>query len=292
MVIAIIVAFRSERESRSAIFPIVREEEAIRAKRARIYIFVWAAVAALFLGGWLAAAGLLRQTPNQSAAQSGEAAAALVSDPNQTLAPVAPAALPAVTPEVVPTETPLPPTPAALSDAGPATLAPTATNPPPNPTPTVTPLPATVTPTATFSPPPPTATSAPPTATATPPASVLVRAPTTGPRTPAPAGARMGPIQFGTGITGEVEAINPDTLFPQGTSEVYAVFPYSGMQNGLDFKVIWYQNGKELWREENEWEWGDEARFFSFFRTPPEGLYKVELYVNDSILATGLFEVR
>ena len=52
-VIAAIVAFRSQKEASSAIFPIVREEEHSRAQRARISIFVWIAITALFLGGWL-----------------------------------------------------------------------------------------------------------------------------------------------------------------------------------------------------------------------------------------------
>jgi hypothetical protein len=102
----------------------------------------------------------------------------------------------------------------------------------------------------------------------------------------------MGPIQFATEISSQNEAINPDDRFSEGVNTVYAVFPYEGMQDGVDFKVVWYQNGQELWRDENEWQWGDEARFYSFINTPGEGLYKLELHVNDSILATGLFEVR
>ncbi len=53
-VIAALVALRSMREARSAIFPIVREEETIRARRARVAIFVWLTITVLFLGGWLA----------------------------------------------------------------------------------------------------------------------------------------------------------------------------------------------------------------------------------------------
>jgi len=64
------------------------------------------------------------------------------------------------------------------------------------------------------------------------------------------------------------------------------------MENGVDFKVIWYQDGIELWRDENRWDYGNEARFYSFITSPDSGLYKLELHVNDSILATGLFEVR
>ena len=44
-VIAIIVAFRSQREAQSAIFPIVREQESVRAQRATVALllrpFLW-----------------------------------------------------------------------------------------------------------------------------------------------------------------------------------------------------------------------------------------------------------
>ena len=299
MVIAIIIAFRSERESRSAIFPIVREEEAIRAKRARIYIFAWAAVAALFLGGWLAAVGLLEDNLQDLADHPSSPDLPPASAPDQQIAILESAATEMEeiqSPEPIATDTPLPPTlpPAdepTLSSAGEAS-SPTETT-----GPTATPIPPTATPTATLIPATPTNTPEPTatptvTPTSTLPAFVVARIPTSGPRTPAPSGARMGPIQFAPDITDDLEPVNPNTIFPQGTTEVYAVFPYSGMKDGLDFKVIWYQNGVELWRDESEWEWGDEARFFSFFKTPNEGLYKVELHVNDSVMASGLFEVR
>ena len=58
-VIAAIVALRSQKEADTAIFPIVREEQINRAQRARVSVFVWLAVTALFFGGWLAMAGAM-----------------------------------------------------------------------------------------------------------------------------------------------------------------------------------------------------------------------------------------
>lgn len=102
----------------------------------------------------------------------------------------------------------------------------------------------------------------------------------------------MGPIQFAAEITPDVEAVDPRYLFPQSTKSVYAVFPYSGMVNGVNFVVVWYQNGLELWRDEQIWRWGREAQFYSYLNPPGEGLYKLELYVNDTVTATGIFEIR
>ena len=121
-VIAVIVALRSAREADSAIFPIVREEEAIKAQRARLSIFIWLAVTALFLGGWLAA---LRFAPATDAAltsepeptESGEATPATASADTQP--PTATEAAPTAvnvddTPEATdptPSSTPNPPAP-------------------------------------------------------------------------------------------------------------------------------------------------------------------------------------
>jgi hypothetical protein len=102
----------------------------------------------------------------------------------------------------------------------------------------------------------------------------------------------MGPIQFAQNITPNIEAINPKTFFPQGTRAVYAVYPYRGMIDGVNFAAVWYQNGQELWRDEQVWRWGKTAQFYSYLNPPGKGLYKLELYVNDTVVATGLFEIR
>ena len=48
----------------------------------------------------------------------------------------------------------------------------------------------------------------------------------------------------------------------------------------------------EFAREEGGWEWGVKARSFTFVRPQGEGLYKLELWVNDTVVATKLFEVE
>ena len=326
-VIAVLIALRSQKEASSAIFPIVREEEASRAQRARISIFVWVAITALFLGGWLATLRLsvpmpaadLTQAPDQRPADTGQEIAAIQPIPTDTPAPEptptledgpqqtesqADVALAAAEPTL--TNTPLPPT-ATPTDPPPTATpspAPTSTPPPtatPLPTntsvpPTVTPIPPTNTPAATEEP---TVTPEPdePTPAVTPtPAStrpeeaaVVV---VTSSRTPAPDGVRVGPIQFATEITDDVEPVDPGVLFPDTAERIYAVFPYQGMQEGLDFRAIWYRNGAEVAREESAWDWGRQDSSFIFLRLKGEGLYKLELWVNDTVVATTLFEIR
>lgn len=317
-VIAILVALRSAREARSAIFPIVREEEAVRARRARVSIFGWLALTALFLGGWLATLRLVDTTDAQQLAES-ETVEADEADVISFTTEAQPISVsPSPTPITIivgdmqsPTTppdssilsmTPLPttvtsepPAPAAVATQPEAAApSPTAAPPevptsspipvPPTNTPTATPVPPTATPTETSTPAPPTAT---PTSLAD-----AARIPTSAPRTPAPPDAKMGPIQFAEGVTSDLEPVNPDDTFVDGIEAIYAVYPFSGMERGLDFAVVWYKDGAELGREEEEWRFGDRARSYNYLVPRGKGLYKLELYVNDSVMATGLFEVR
>ena len=301
-IIAILVAIRSSREAKSAIFPIVREEEAIKAQRARVSIFVWLAISALFFGGWLAA---VRFAP------SGEAApVSQVADAPSATAP----AVATVTnmPEIEAGVPPATPTPTndndleltanltELSTGTPiSTLTPTATSTPvpPTATPSPSPLPPTATATATNTNTP-TATVTPtltPSATPTLTPTTLAdgaRVPTTAPRTPAPPDVHMGPIQFGLDVTGDLQIINPGTVFSPEVETVYAVYPFSGMSKGLDFAAVWYYQGVEFAREEMSWPFGDRANSYSFIHPRGPGLYKLELYVNDTVVATKLFEIR
>jgi hypothetical protein len=101
----------------------------------------------------------------------------------------------------------------------------------------------------------------------------------------------VGPIEFATEIGSPLRAVNPDTIFSGGI-KIYAVYSYSGMQNGISFSTVWYQNGLEIARDERQWEWGLQGRSYSYLIPPGEGQYKLDLYVNDSLLATGSFEIR
>ncbi|MCB0165573.1 MAG: hypothetical protein KDI79_15185 [Anaerolineae bacterium] len=278
--IAALIAARSQREAQMAIFPIVREEESNRAQRARISIFVWTAVTALFLGGWLATLQLA--TPSKSNSPESAVAEAPSNQAAEEVAQVS-----ASIEAEVPAESNSEPSNLAEAEAEASVeepaevkvtiLTPTTTN--------VTQAP-TATPTETPIPPTPTAT-----ATPTPALGAFILA-TTGPRTPAPPGARIGPIEFASDITTDLEPVNSNDLFANGVDTVYAIFPFSGMRKGLDFTIIWYQNGIELAREEGEWAWGEEASSYTFLHTRGEGLYKLELYVNDTVVASDMFEIK
>ncbi len=260
-VIAVLVALRSAREARTAIFPIVKEEESLRARRARVSILVWLAVTAILLGGWLAALQLTNNTDETNAitptGQPADAGAVQFATETPTETPLS--VEPANTPVEATNETEQP-----ADSPATATPLPTPTN-APDVNPTNTPAPTT---------PPNTPTA------------------TRQPLGPAPDDAELGPIEFATEISSSpIAAINPAETFPPGTT-IYAVYPYRGMQNDITFTTVWYLNNTEIARDDSQWEWGWQGRSYSFLLPPGEGTYKLELYVNDTQLASGSFEVR
>jgi hypothetical protein len=102
----------------------------------------------------------------------------------------------------------------------------------------------------------------------------------------------MGPIDFATRITDRRQPISATTVFSDTVRRVYATFPYSGMRNGLTWVQIWYFNDVEFSRGQDSWEWGTTDRSYVFTNLVGVGDYRVELYVNDDLIASGEFEVR
>ena len=300
-VIAAIVALRSQKEADTAIFPIVREEQTNRAQRARVSVFVWLAVTALFFGGWLATLRLTSPSQPETTA-------------SQTTTEQPP--VPVVEAEQPTPQEPLPTAEEAIAQVEQLATEPAPTNTPlPAPEPTDTPVPdqptetpantPTPEPTATSTPVPPTATPVPPTATPTATPTETPVLPTNTPtpfsdssqligssRTPAPPEVRVGPIIFASKITNDLDAVDAGDQFPDGLEKIYAIFPFSGMSKGLDYAAIWYKNGAEVAREEGKWPWGNRAKSFTFIVPRGEGLYKLDLHINDTIVATKIFEIR
>lgn len=266
-VVALSVANRSAREARTTIFPIVREEETVRARRGRIVSSVTGVIAVIMAGAFF----ISGQLPSP--------VALLQRKPVEVVAIPEPPTLEVET-QVEPTDTP--PSPS-VEQATPTTsqVVPSITPPPVSDTqpllPTDTLIPPTFTPT---SAPSTTPTPVPPTPT---------RAETP---IPAPASVQMGPIDFATQLTDRRQPISPTTVFSDTVNRVYATFPYSGMRNGLTWVQIWYYNGVEFSRGQDSWEWGSTDRSYVFTKLVGVGDYRLELYVNDDLIASGEFAVR
>ena len=274
MVVSLTIASRSAREARSTIFPIVREEEIVRARRARIVSSVTGVIAAIMAGAFF----LSGQLPSLSAPGSG------------LLAEFSPKVESSATEEEIPfaaTETSPPPTEEQPTPP-PTQVAPPTDELSASATLPATAIPAPVSPTRTPAPPSPSPTPAP---SATP-ISIPPSPTTTGSPVPAPASVQIGPIAFSTQVSNRHEPIDPNTVFSNTVNRVYAAFPYSGMQNGVTWTQVWYFNDVEFSRGEDTWEWGSTDRSHVFTKPVGAGAYRLELYVNDDLVASGVFTVR
>jgi hypothetical protein len=314
MFVSWLVASRSAREARITIFPIVREEEMTRARRARIMSSLTGVVAAIMAGAFFlsgqvaaptAAPQMLAQATLPPRAQPPVGDAQPPTGTEAVLASATPSAQPpSGTAKVVapapPTTTPLPPsaqpppletnTPVAVPPAPTPTLPPSAQ--PPLGTATLPPATAALTSTEVTSD---TATSAPtpaspisPVESAQPPFGT----PTAMVETPVPPGTQIGPIAFSAQVTARRQPISPTTVFSDTISRVYAVFPYRGMRDGMTWSQVWYFNGIEFNRGQDTWRWGATDLSYVFTKVVGVGTYRLELYVNNTLLSSGEFAVQ
>lgn len=277
MVVSITIANRSAREARSTIFPVVREEETVRARRARITTSVMGVIAAIMAGAFFLS-GQLPSLNVPTLSSPAEFIAIVESPVTEAESPVVENIAP-----TAPTETRLPPTEELIEEPQTSTSSQVELPTPQplsehSPTPAATAIQALPTPTPT------------PIAPATQPSTLssptAVRSPV-----PGPVDAKMGPIDFATQITNRRDPISPTTTFSNTVNRVYATFPYSGMQNGLRWTQVWYFENDEYSRGEGSWEWGTDDRSFVFTKLVGAGDYRLELYVNEELVASGGFTV-
>ncbi|MEM7033876.1 MAG: hypothetical protein AAF629_30320, partial [Chloroflexota bacterium] len=103
---------------------------------------------------------------------------------------------------------------------------------------------------------------------------------------PLPDNTKLGPVVFATEITSRRFAVNPQTTFPLGVGQIYAIFPYEGMRNGWDFTIIWYYQDREILNDTEAWRWGSTDQSFTFIRPTAAGSYRVELQVNGQTMTS------
>jgi len=292
MFVSWLVASRSAREARITIFPIVREEEMTRARRARIMSSLTGVVAAIMAGAFFLSGQVAAPTavPQMVAQATLPPRAQPPLETTKVVAPAPPSAQPplgANTPAatVRPTTKPtLPPT--AQPPPETATALPAATLPPAT---------ASLTSTETISDTPTPAPSSPPAGGETPvspPAAASAEPPQANAVTPLPPGAQIGPIAFSAQVTARRQPINPTTVFSDTVSRIYAVFPYRGMRDGMTWSQVWYFNGVEFNRGQDTWNWGATDLSYVFTKVVGVGTYRLELYVNNTLLSSGEFAVQ
>jgi len=114
------------------------------------------------------------------------------------------------------------------------------------------------------------------------------------PKSPSEAGARIGSIIFALDVTEDDEPINPGTAFPAGTTMVYAIFAYEGIERGTTFKYIWYLDGEEDVGDADMWESAESGTYWVNLYNDDglvSGTYELQLFVEDRLVQTGSFAI-
>lgn len=247
------IATHSAREARSSIFPVVREEEALKARRARYGMAFLSFFSGAIVAVWLITGGPAAYRSEVRLAQT---------IPTETPAVVQPAEAPTQAPAVgQPMENPTQAPPPTDTPRPPATST-------PQPSPTPVPQESTPTPVLT------------PTATLD-----LSSA------QPASSEARFGSITLAKGIKNK-KPVEPSSNFLLDGNAVYAIFPYEGMREGVRWAVSWYRDDKEVMRNEELWKYGVKDVMYRYFIPGTDGKYRVVVYLEDRPISSADFEVQ
>ncbi len=172
------------------------------------------------------------------------------------------------------------------------------------PTPTITPTPSptpyrtiTPTPTITLTP---TVTDTPlvtdtPTITPTPSVPLAVLALFDSLITPNPA-VVFSPLTFSTKMDGNLQAVNPDTVFQNPITEMFATYSYNNMTPGAQWTAVWLRDGQQVWFETKPFDGGTGGYGFTNCSAPAggwqPGRYEVQIFVGEVWVQVGAFLVE
>ena len=102
-------------------------------------------------------------------------------------------------------------------------------------------------------------------------------------------------VAFAPDVTDDDQPIDPGTVFSAGTTKVYAVFDFSGMQDGITYEAYWYRDGKEELHKSWEWSLGQEGtswvNIFDDDGLAP-GSYELKAYIGEQLMLNGNFSIE
>lgn len=105
----------------------------------------------------------------------------------------------------------------------------------------------------------------------------------------------FGPITFAMGVTEDDKPIDPTISFLPGVTEVYAVFEYDGMTDGLDWEWVWLREGEEDISKADSWEHRQSGttwvRLYNEDGLKPAN-YELRLSVGGELLQSGTFVIE
>jgi hypothetical protein len=131
------------------------------------------------------------------------------------------------------------------------------------------------------------------------PGPVLTPVPTRTPvavESPLPSGPWVGEITFASDVTQDSQPINPGTVFKRGITQIYAIFPYSGFEQGMKITVYWAVNGQEFVSAVRTWEWDPSGTYtpstsYTNNRQLDSGIWTFTIFANNKKLGSGSFKI-
>lgn len=113
--------------------------------------------------------------------------------------------------------------------------------------------------------------------------------------TPTPVAQGFGAVQFAVAVTEDYQPIDVGSVFPDGITLVYAVFPYTNLRADAMYRVEWRRDGQllpigfeEKWRGETNGNWWTNVYNEQGLTT---GTWEVRLYLDAHLEQTASFTV-
>jgi hypothetical protein len=113
---------------------------------------------------------------------------------------------------------------------------------------------------------------------------------------PTPTGTWFGAVTFAKGVTDDNHPIEPGSTFKKGVKQIYAIFPYSGMDEGTKYTIYWTVNGKEFVNAIHTWKWDPSGTYstYTYYTSNADldtGTWKFYFYVGNKLMTSGVFKI-
>jgi len=106
----------------------------------------------------------------------------------------------------------------------------------------------------------------------------------------------MGEITFARDVTEDNQPIESAAVFKKGIKRVYAIFPYSGIQEGTKYTLYWTVNGKEFVSAVKTWKWDSSGTYSTstFYTNNSDldvGTWKLAIFIGNKLMTSGTFKI-